>query len=87
MKIGKDWKILANLYIKKEYVMLIRNLKQALNDRLLLTKVHRVIKFNQKDWLKPCVDLNVELRKKIKNDFEKVRNMENVRKPKQKWII
>ena len=87
MKIGKDWKILANLYIKKEYVMLIRNFKQALNHRLLLTKVHRVIKFNQKDWLKPCVDLNVELRKKIKNDFEKVRNMENVRKPKQKWII
>ena len=87
MKIGKDWKILANLYIKKEYVMLIRNLKQALNHRLLLTKVHRVIKFNQKDWLKPCVDLNVELRKKTKNDFEKVRNMENVRKPKQKWII
>ena len=31
----------------------MRNLKQALNHGLILKKVHRVIKFNQKDWLKP----------------------------------
>ena len=36
-----------------------------------MKKVHRVIKFNQKDWLKLYNHMNVELRQKSKNDFEK----------------
>ena len=31
----------------------LKNLKQALHHGLIFTKLHRVIKFNQKDWLKP----------------------------------
>ena len=46
-------------------------LKQALNHRLILKKVHRVIQFNQKDWLNPYIDMNTKLRKEAKNDFEK----------------
>ena len=38
-------KLLTNLYDKNEYVTLIRNLKQALNHKLILKKIHRVIKF------------------------------------------
>ena len=34
-------------------------------------KVHRVISFNQKAWLKPDIEKNRELRKNAKNDFEK----------------
>ena len=56
---------------KEKYVLHIKVLKQALNHRLVLKKVHRVIQFNQKDWLKPCIDINTKLRKEATNDFEK----------------
>ena len=64
MKIKKVEKVVANLHDKKEYVTHIRNSKQALNHGLVLKKVHRIIKFNQKAWLKPNIDMNTELRKK-----------------------
>ena len=51
--------------------MHIRALKQALNHRLIFKKVHRVIQFNQKAWLKPYINMNTKLRTKAKNDFEK----------------
>ena len=51
--------------------MHIKVLKQALRHGLVFKKVHRVIQFNQKDWLKPYIDMNTKLRKKAKNDFEK----------------
>ena len=70
MKIEKVEKLVANLHDKTEYVIHIRNLKQALNHGLVLKKVHRVIKFNQNAWLKPYIDMNTDLRKIAKNDFE-----------------
>ena len=43
----------------------------ALNHGLTLKKVYRAIEFNQSAWLKRYIDINTELRKNAKNDFEK----------------
>ena len=69
MKIEKVEKRVANLHDKNENVIHIRNLKQASNRRLVLKEIHIVIKLNQKAWLKPYIEMNIELRKKAKNDF------------------
>ena len=72
MKIRKVEKLVVNLHDKTEYFIHIRNLKQALNHQLVLKKVHKVIKFNQNAWLKPYIDMNTNLRRKAKNNFEKI---------------
>ena len=71
MKIDKCNKLVCNLFNKKKYVTHINSLKQALNHGLKLRKIHRVIEFYQEEWLKPYIDMNTELRKAAKNDFEK----------------
>ena len=67
MKINKRTKLFCTTQNKENYVVHIRTLKQALNHGLKLTKVHRMIQFDQEAWLKPYI----ELRKHAKNDFEK----------------
>ena len=90
-KIGKCKKFVCTVEYKENYVVHIRALKQNLNHGLILKKVHRLIQFNQKRWLKPYIDMSTELRKKAKNEFEKDffklinnavfgKTMENVRK-------
>ena len=91
MKLEKVEKLEANLYDKTEYVIRIRNLNQALDHRLIWKNFHGVIQFNQKDQLKPYIDMNAKLRQKAKTNFEKDflklmnnavfgKSMENMRK-------
>ena len=60
-------KLACSIQYKENFVLHIRALKQA----LILKKVHRVIQFNQKAWLKPYIDMNTKLRKEAKIEFEK----------------
>ena len=89
-KVENVEKLICSIEDKEKYVIHKRALKQALNHGLKLKKVHRVIQFNQKAWLKPYIDMNTELRteseKTFEEDFFKLMNnsvfgkaMENVR--------
>ena len=49
----------------------MRALKQPLNHGLVLKRVHRVIQFNRKAWLKPYIDMNTKLRTEVKHEFQK----------------
>ena len=46
-------------------------LKQYLELGMKLTKIHRGIKFEEKDFMKSYIDLNMKLRTKGTTDFEK----------------
>ena len=68
MEINKCKKLVCNLYNNnKKNVIHLNSLKQALDHGLKLKKIHRIIEFNQKAWLKPYIDMNTELRKLVRN--------------------
>ena len=64
-------KLISNLQNKKDDVVHINTLKQALEHGLKSINVHQVIEFEQEEWLKEYINLNTELRKKASIDFEK----------------
>ena len=63
-----------------------------------LTKIHRVLKFKQCDWITKYIGFNTEKRENAANDFDKYffkkitnsvywKTMENLRKRINMWII
>ena len=64
-------KLVPNLQDKTKYVVHYRNLKQYLALGMKLTKIHRVLVFQQSPWLRTYIDFNTDKRKHAANDFEK----------------
>ena len=64
-------KLIPNLANKTKYVVYYRNLQLYLSLGMKLTKIHRVLKFKQSDWMKKHIDYNTEKIKHATNDFGK----------------
>ena len=71
IKIGGVIKLVPNLGNKSKYVVHYKNIHLHLSLGMKLTKVHRILKFKQSDWLKKCIDFNTDKRKSAANSFEK----------------
>ena len=64
IKIGGVNKLIPNLGNKSKYVLHFKHLQLYLSLGMKLTKVHRILKFKQNDWLKKYIDFNTDKRKK-----------------------
>ena len=91
MEINGVEKLVPNLRDKKNYIIHIQVLNQALQQGLRLDRIHQAIEFDQSPWLKTYIDFNTQLRMAATNDFEKDsfklmnnsvfgKTMENIRK-------
>ena len=91
MEINVVEKLVLNLRDKKNYVIHIQALNQALQHVLRLDRIHQAMEFNQSPWSKTYIDFNTQLRTAATNDFEKDffklmnnsvfgKTMENIRK-------
>ena len=77
-------------------LFITKNLQLYLSLGMKLTKIHKVLKFKQSDWLKIVINFNTDKRKNAVNSFEKEffnsvfgKTMENLREKEQilNWLI
>ena len=71
IKVGDVKKLIPNLGNKTNYVVHYRNLQLYLSLGMKMTKIHRMLKSKQSDWMKKYIDFNTEKRMNAANDSEK----------------
>ena len=67
-KILATMKLVPNLQDKKNYILHGQALKLYIQLGMKLTKVHKVLQFEQSDWLQKYISFNIKLRKDAKNN-------------------
>ena len=68
---GTVKKLVPNLMNKNNHVIHHRNLQQCLELGMKLKKIHRVLKFKQKDWMESYIDVNTQKRKEATKEADK----------------
>jgi hypothetical protein len=74
-------KLIGNLFHKRNYYAHYRIIQQALKYGLILVKIHRVLAFDQSNWLSKYITMNAELRAKpnaTKAEVALYKNMSNL---------
>ena len=71
IKVGDVMKLIPNLNDKNNYVLHYRNLQLYFSLGMKLTKIYKVLKFEQSVWMKKYIDFNTEKRTNAANSFEK----------------
>lgn len=74
----KTRKLIPNLKNKTNFVVHYRNLQLYEELGMKITKIHRILGFQQRPWLKTYMDFNATIRKHAKNEFEKDFFQDNV---------
>ena len=64
-------KVIPNLGNRTNYALHYRELQLYFSLGIKLTKIHKVLKFRQSDWMKKYIDFNTEKGKNAANSFEK----------------
>ena len=91
IKVGGVKQLIPNLGEKVKYVVNYRNLQHYLSLGMKLTKIHKILKFKQSNWLKEYVPFNTKKRQESTDEFNKGffkllincvfgESMENIRK-------
>ena len=72
IKVGDVKKLIPNLVNKINYIVHYRNLEQYFSLGMKLTKIHKVLKFKQCDWMKKYIDFNTEKRMNAGNGLKNI---------------
>ena len=67
----KTTELIPTLFNTEKYVLHVRNLSLYKDLGMKLTKIHRVLQFNESPWLAKYIDLNTNKRSTAKYAFEK----------------
>ena len=71
IKVGGVRKLIPNLYDKIRYPVHYKNLHYYLKLGIKLIKIHRILSFKPKNWLKVVTDFTTKKRQESNDEFNK----------------